>query len=162
MYGDERRLRQILLNLLGNAIKFTDQGSVTLTCRGEPACSPQTGSPQTGSPQTGSPQNDFYLHFKIEDTGVGISPENLERIFEPFKQVGEQARQAKGTGLGLAISKNLVELMGGQLRVSSQINVGTQFGFELTLPVVNYHVAQVTQQQIIGVKGESAQNISRR
>ncbi|MEK8019784.1 MAG: two-component regulator propeller domain-containing protein [Candidatus Parabeggiatoa sp.] len=150
VYGDERRLRQILLNLLGNAIKFTDQGSVTLTCRGEPACSPQTGSPQTGSPQ-----NDFYLYFKIEDTGVGISPENLERIFEPFKQVGEQARQAKGTGLGLAISKNLVELMGGQLRVSSQINVGTQFGFELALPVVNYQIAQVTLQQIIGVKGES-------
>jgi CheY-like chemotaxis protein len=140
VHGDERRLRQILLNLLGNANKFTDQGSVTLKCRGEPAC---------------SPQNDFCLYFKIEDTGVGISPENIESIFEPFKQVGEQKRQAKGTGLGLAISKNLVELMGGQLRVNSQINVGTQFGFELALPVVNYHIAQVTQQQIIGMKGDS-------
>jgi PAS domain S-box-containing protein len=149
VHGDERRLRQILLNLLGNAIKFTEHGSVTLkVCMNadSPACSPNLL--KTCSPGS--------LHFKIEDTGVGISPENLETIFEPFEQVGEQERQAKGTGLGLAISKNLVELMGGQLYVSSQINVGTQFWFELTLPTVNYHVTQIsTQQPIIGVKGKS-------
>jgi signal transduction histidine kinase len=80
-----------------------------------------------------SSKNLVSLSFRIEDTGIGISPENLETIFKPFEQVGEQARQAKGTGLGLAISKNLVELMGGQLCVSSQINVGTQFWFEITL-----------------------------
>jgi PAS domain S-box-containing protein len=167
VYGDERRLRQILLNLLGNAVKFTDQGSITLEvkseklivkneeqqgehigsplqqtqCRREPACSPCSS----------------LIYFKIQDTGVGISPENLETIFKPFKQVGEVERQAKGTGLGLAISKNLVELMGGQLCVSSQINVGTQFWFELALPVVDYSVTKVssTQQLIIGIKGES-------
>jgi len=169
VHGDERRLRQILLNLLGNAIKFTDHGSVTLKvnfkkgkhegkhegkhiglplqtqCRSEPACSPNL--PQTCSPG--------YFHFKIEDTGVGISPENLETIFKPFEQVGEQKRQAKGTGLGLAISKNLVELMGGQLCVSSKLNVGTQFWFELTLLIVDYNVAKVsTQQPIIGLKGK--------
>jgi len=172
VHGDERRLRQILLNLLGNAIKFTDHGSVILKVsyqkvwvnlpkpdrfwkpvrffppnlekillkvsvnEGEPACSP-------------------LLSFRIEDTGIGISPENLENIFKPFEQVGEQERQAKGTGLGLAISKNLVELMGGQLCVSSQINIGTQFWFELALPIVDYNVAKVsTQQPIIGIKGK--------
>jgi predicted ATPase/signal transduction histidine kinase/FixJ family two-component response regulator len=149
VHGDERRLRQILLNLLGNAIKFTEHGSVTLkVCvnADSPACSPNL--PQTCSPSS--------LHFEIEDTGVGISPEHLERIFEPFEQVGEQERQAKGTGLGLAISKNLVELMGGQLYVSSQINIGTQFWFALTLPVIDYNVTKVsTQQPIIGIKGKS-------
>jgi len=160
VHADEQRLRQILLNLLGNAIKFTDQGSVTLKCRGEPACSPQTSSPQTCSPQTSSPQNDFYLYFKIEDTGIGIAPNNLENIFEPFKQVGKLEHQAKGTGLGLTISRNLVELMGGQLRVSSQINIGTQFWFELALKKSSssqkpgISESDVTQQLIIGFKGK--------
>ena len=135
VHGDERRLRQILLKLLDNAIKFTVQGSVTLKVR------------------FNKPNSQFY--FKIEDTGIGISPEHLERIFEPFEQVCTQERQAKGTGLGLAISKNLVELMGGQLCVSSEINVGTQFWFELALAVIDYNVAQFTKHAIIGIKGES-------
>jgi len=136
VHGDERRLQQILLNLLGNAIKFTDQGSITLQVKNE--------------------EKQCKFQFSIQDTGVGISPENIETIFKPFEQVGEQKRQTKGTGLGLAISKKLVELMGGQLYVSSQINVGTQFWFELVLPVVDYHVAKVsTQRPIIGIKDKS-------
>jgi PAS domain S-box-containing protein len=134
VYGDERRLRQILLNLLGNAIKFTDQGSVTL--------------------KVSLNKLNSQVHFKIEDTGIGISPDKIKRIFEPFEQAGAQERQAKGTGLGLAITKNLVELMGGQLCINSQLNIGTQFWFELALPVVDYHIAPVTQQPIIGIKGE--------
>ncbi len=149
VYGDERRLRQILLNLLGNAIKFTDHGSVTLKVKSEEAVRNRVSS-----------RNLVSFSFRIEDTGVGISPENLDAVFKPFKQVGEQERQAKGTGLGLAISRNLVELMGGQLHVSSQINAGTQFWFELTLPVVYYSVADSLAQissrlPIIGVKDES-------
>jgi predicted ATPase/signal transduction histidine kinase/DNA-binding response OmpR family regulator/tRNA A-37 threonylcarbamoyl transferase component Bud32 len=132
VHGDERQLRQILLNLLDNAIKFTNKGNVTLSVHKQNA----------------------KISFRIADTGIGISPENLETIFKPFEQVGDMECQAKGTGLGLAISKNLVALMGGQLRVSSQINVGTQFWFELALPVVDYNVTQVIQQPIIGVKGE--------
>jgi len=144
VHGDERRLRQILLNLLGNAVKFTDEGRVTLEVESEEYKGEHIGSLVS-------------LSFKIEDTGLGISPENLESIFEPFKQVGEQERQTKGTGLGLAISNNLVELMGGQLNVSSQINVGTQFRFEITLPIVGYNFAKVsTQRPIIGIKGESS------
>ncbi len=117
VHGDERRLRQILLNLLDNALKFTVQGNVILTV-------------SFNRPNS-------QLGFKIEDSGMGIAPENLENIFEPFEQVGKLEGHAKGTGLGLAISKHLVELMGGQLCVSSQINVGTQFWFELALPIVD-------------------------
>jgi signal transduction histidine kinase/DNA-binding NarL/FixJ family response regulator len=142
VHGDERQLRQILLNLLGNAVKFTDWGRVTLEVKSEKLI-------------VKSGEQQCKLQFSIQDTGVGISPEHLETIFKPFEQVGTQERQAKGTGLGLAISKNFVELMGGQLYVSSQINVGTQFWFELALPVVDYNVAKVSnQQRIIGVKGE--------
>ena len=144
LHGDEQRLRQILLNLLDNAVKFTAKGSVTLKVRfnqGEHINS------------TCSPQNSLY--FKIEDTGIGISPEHIECIFEPFKQVGEHERQENGTGLGLAVAQILVELMGGQLCVSSQLNIGSQFWFELALPVVeNSHVAQITRQPIIGIKGK--------
>ncbi len=139
LHGDERRLQQILLNLLGNAIKFTDDGSVTLSVD----------------------KQNSKLSFKIEDTGVGISTEDIKSIFKPFEQVGDKERQAKGTGLGLAISKNLVELMGGQLCVSSKINVGTQFWFELVLPVVDYNVVQISQQPIVGIqaKGKQPQKI---
>ncbi|MDM8567470.1 two-component regulator propeller domain-containing protein [Candidatus Halobeggiatoa sp. HSG11] len=139
--GDERRLRQILLNLLTNAVKFTKQGSVSLEVKSEKL-----------TVKNGESEKQSLLHFLIQDTGVGIFPENLETIFEPFKQVGEQEFQAEGTGLGLAISKNLVELMGGQLHVSSQVNVGTQFWFELALPVVDYNVTPIVQQSIIGIQ----------
>ncbi|MEN8218004.1 MAG: ATP-binding protein [Pseudomonadota bacterium] len=147
VHGDERRLRQILLNLLGNAIKFTVQGSVTLKV------TVNKGEHFDEDNHKGLPLR--MISFRIEDTGVGIAPEHLETIFKPFEQVGKQKSQAKGTGLGLAISKNLVELMGGQLYVSSQINIGTQFWFELALPIVDYNVAKVSAQQpIIGVKGK--------
>ncbi len=132
VHGDERRLRQILLNLLGNAIKFTDRGGVTLRVN----------------------KPDSLLCFKIEDSGIGISPENIERIFEPFEQAGELEHQAKGTGLGLTISKKLVELMGGRLCVSSQLRIGTQFWFELALPAVAYDLAPATLLPITGVKGK--------
>ncbi|MDM8562094.1 ATP-binding protein [Candidatus Marithioploca araucensis] len=192
VHGDERRLQQILLNLLSNAIKFTDQGSVILrvkivrnqvssrnsvsskslvrnqvSSRNSVSSSNRVSSKvlrnQVSSRNSVSSKNGVSLSFRIEDTGVGISPENLETIFKPFEQVGEQERQAKGTGLGLAISKNLVELMGGQLCVSSQINVGTQFWFELVLKKPSFSQKlgfsesnyNATQQQIIGVKGES-------
>lgn len=146
VHGDERRLRQILLNLLGNAVKFTDQGRITLKVE-------INKSQYLDSPN--ETQSLGYFHFEIADTGIGIAPEHFDSVFKPFEQVSDQERQAKGTGLGLAISKSLVELMGGQLCVSSQLNVGTRFWFELTLPIVEYKVAQVSSQQaIIGIKGE--------
>ncbi|MDM8527563.1 response regulator [Anaerolineales bacterium HSG24] len=154
VHGDERRLRQILLNLLGNAVKFTDKGSVTLQVKSKK-------SPISNSLDTAQD----WFQFSIQDTGIGISPEYLEVIFEPFEQIDKQKYQTKGTGLGLVISQRLVELMGGQLHVSSQLKVGTQFWFELPLPVVahshklaNYRLSDhnfTGQQLVIGIKGES-------
>ena len=114
--ADERRLRQVLLNLLGNAIKFTDQGTVTLRASAE----------AQGASQV-------LLRFDIEDTGVGMRPEDMKRIFEPFEQVGDVQRRSGGTGLGLAISRALVNDMGGQLQVSSEFGRGTRFRVELPL-----------------------------
>jgi signal transduction histidine kinase/CheY-like chemotaxis protein len=137
VHGDERRLRQVLLNLLGNAVKFTDQGGVTL----------KVESPIPN------------LRFTIQDTGVGLSPQDMERIFDPFQQAGDQEHRAQGTGLGLAISRNLVELMGGSLQTASQPTqgeTGSAFWFELPLPQVDQDVdqsAEAEQRIIAGVKG---------
>ncbi|NRF71711.1 response regulator [Aquincola sp. S2] len=118
--ADERRLRQVLLNLLGNAIKFTDHGTVTLRASAEPQGPSQV-----------------LLRLVFEDTGVGMRPEDLERIFQPFEQVGNADRRNAGTGLGLAITRALVNDMGGQVRVSSELGRGTRFEVELPLPVAS-------------------------
>ncbi|WP_300329836.1 ATP-binding protein [Accumulibacter sp.] len=110
--GDETRLRQILVNLLGNAVKYTQTGSVTL--RFDPL-------PEANEPR---------LRIEVEDTGPGIAPEDQARIFEPFVQAGPADAQ-KGTGLGLAITRQLVELMGGRIELSSQPGQGSRFSFEL-------------------------------
>ncbi|MCY7384837.1 MAG: response regulator [Microcoleus sp. CAN_BIN18] len=118
--ADEKRLRQVLLNLLGNAIKFTDSGSVTLKVEINEA------SLDIPIPR---------IKFQIEDTGVGISPNEVNKLFQAFEQVGEQKRQSEGTGLGLAISQRIVELMGGKIQVESEIGVGSNFYFELAMPI---------------------------
>ena len=123
VHTDERRLRQVLLNLLGNAVKFTDKGSVMFQVSSE-GVRPDDETPDT-----------VTLNFVVTDTGIGISPEEIDTIFDPFIQAGDQERQVEGTGLGLAISHNLVSLMGGGLQVESQPGGGSKFWFELTLPV---------------------------
>ena len=140
--GDEKRLRQVLLNLLGNSVKFTDNGSITMKAE----------------VQKQLEECYISIRFTVEDTGVGITPENLKAIFDPFQQVGDRERQVKGTGLGLSISRNLVELMEGQLKVESKIGSGTKFWFDLTLPVAE-HEEKVedskTDLPIIGIKGKA-------
>ncbi|PNQ73795.1 hypothetical protein C1T31_05530 [Hanstruepera neustonica] len=113
--GDSLRLNQILMNLVGNAIKFTEQGSIQLTC---------------------SLKTTNNLLFCVEDTGIGISQEKLETIFNSFEQ-GEKSKSQifQGTGLGLSISKKLVELQDGEIWVESEINKGSKFCF--TLPLIN-------------------------
>ncbi len=108
--GDPNKLRQILINLMGNAIKFTSSGTVTLRLR------------YTGT---------YDIDFEVEDTGPGIPKEALESIFDPFNQV--KGKYQEGTGLGLAISRRLSELMGGGIRVKSEIGVGSTFHVDIPL-----------------------------
>uniref|UniRef100_C6E5E9 histidine kinase n=1 Tax=Geobacter sp. (strain M21) TaxID=443144 RepID=C6E5E9_GEOSM len=120
MVGDPVRLRQVLANLLGNALKFTQQGSITLTAA-----------------LTGSGENRVALKFSVADTGIGIAAEAMEVIFEKFSQADSSTtRLYGGTGLGLSISKSLVELMGGELSVQSTLGEGSVFSFsiEMSLP----------------------------
>lgn len=119
--ADEKRLRQVLINLLGNAVKFTDQGFVKLAIAQH--------SDATLLP------NHVTLHVQVQDTGVGMSPEHLEAIFQPFEQVGDAQKQSEGTGLGLSISQRIINLMGSQIQVSSQLGSGSTFSFEVVLPI---------------------------
>ncbi|NVM77249.1 signal transduction histidine kinase/ActR/RegA family two-component response regulator [Duganella sp. SG902] len=120
---DETRLRQVLLNLLGNALKFTDRGAVRLHVLPLPA-------------EPGQGADVARVRFEVLDDGIGIAPAQHEAIFRPFEQVGDVSRRAGGTGLGLAISRQLVQLMGGKLQVESAPGKGSRFWFDVPLPVV--------------------------
>ena len=117
--GDEIRLRQILINLLGNAVKFTEQGFVAF----EVSISPRENIKCT----TENCDASTCIRFQIRDTGIGIAPEYLKTIFEPFQQADPKRKQTQGTGLGLAISKKLIEMMGGRLEVESEVGQGSLF-----------------------------------
>lgn len=121
---DEGKLRQVLMNLIGNAIKFTEAGSVTLKV--------VVGEQEFGVRETTDAQF-LTLHFAVSDTGPGIDPAELKTLFESFVQTETGRRSQQGTGLGLALSRKLVELMGGEIHVSSTLNQGTTFDF--TIPV---------------------------
>ncbi|MBD1929542.1 AAA family ATPase [Trichocoleus sp. FACHB-90] len=110
--ADEQRLRQVLINLLGNAVKFTQAGGVAF---------------KVG-------YHEGKIRFQVEDTGLGMAPEQLEEIFLPFHQVGDHNLKTEGTGLGLAITRQLVELMGGKIKVKSTLGKGSIFFFDLDLP----------------------------
>ena len=116
LYGDEQRLKQILVNLVGNAIKFTEKGEVQVNLyRSNPA----------------------QWTMEVSDTGIGIPIEAQAYIFEPFRQVENKVTHAnKGTGLGLAITNQLVDLMGGQIRLESTVGQGSKF--YVILPIHNH------------------------
>ncbi|MBM3300108.1 MAG: DUF3365 domain-containing protein, partial [Deltaproteobacteria bacterium] len=115
--GDPDRLERILVNLIGNAIKFTGKGDVVVKVELE-----------------STNQNEVFLHFSVQDTGIGISAENREKIFAPFEQAeGSSSRRYGGTGLGLAISGQLVTMMGGRIWLDSKVGVGSTFHFTVRL-----------------------------
>ncbi|MEA5488407.1 MULTISPECIES: response regulator [Pseudanabaena] len=121
--GDVTRLRQILLNLVSNALKFTDTGSVRIGVR-------------LASDQVPNPDQPFQLLFSVTDTGIGITDEQRQRLFQPFSQAtATTARKYGGTGLGLVICKNLVETMGGKIQVESKTNQGSTFSFTITTQI---------------------------
>lgn len=116
---DQSKLRQVLINLLSNAVKFTHKGGVTLRVGAYP-----------------QPDGTQRLAFEVEDTGVGIAPEELPRLFDPFVQTSSGEKAQEGTGLGLAISAQYVRLLGGELSVQSTPDVGTRFRFEIPVALV--------------------------
>ena len=134
--ADETRLRQVLLNLLGNAVKFTHAGQVCLRVRGL----------QTAGSHA-------WLQFEVEDTGPGIPADQCEAIFRPFEQGGDLKGRAGGTGLGLAISRQLVSLMGGNIHVRSTPGRGSAFSFEITLPVEHTLTRAPMPRMICGYEG---------
>ncbi|MCP4289564.1 MAG: response regulator [Gammaproteobacteria bacterium] len=151
--ADEVRLRQVLLNLLSNAVKFTEQGGVTLRVSQltpQPPLLQREGEQDLPSPlRRGAGDEvvlpsplrrgaggEVLLHFSISDTGVGVSADDLNRIFRPFEQVGGLKERAAGTGLGLSITQQLVSMMGGELHADSTPGQGSAFWFELSFPVV--------------------------
>ncbi|MDZ7969206.1 MAG: ATP-binding protein [Nostoc sp. DedSLP03] len=146
IHTDEKRLRQVLINLLSNAIKFTNEGSVTFKVK---VINQQLNT---------NGQTNYKIRFEVIDTGAGIIPEQAQKIFQPFEQVGNQKRQSEGTGLGLAISQNIVLLMGGQIQVQSEFGKGSTFWFEAEFSESKdwAKVSRVVEQgTIIGYQGQN-------
>ena len=135
LMGDPMRLRQVLINLLSNAVKFTNVGTVKLY-----------------SSIKHSTDNNTTIYFEVKDSGIGITKEQIERIFEPFVQADNSVtRKYGGTGLGLTITKNIIELMGGHLNVESIPKVGSKFSFELTFDTIDALSDVPTKEIVIDI-----------
>ncbi|MBW4645646.1 MAG: response regulator [Goleter apudmare HA4340-LM2] len=145
IYADQKRLRQVLINLIGNAIKFTDTGKVVFSVKCQ--------NVQSFTLQ----ENPIYqICFEIKDTGIGIAQDQIETIFLPFEQVGNVNKQSEGTGLGLAISQKIIQMMGSTLEVTSQLGKGSTFWFDVELAKSQdwQKITSVSQEgQIIGFTG---------
>ncbi|NQZ21020.1 MAG: response regulator [Colwellia sp.] len=145
--ADEDRLQQILFNLIGNAIKFTQSGSITISAH-------LVGNSENNEQE--------FVCVDITDTGIGIAIENITTIFESFEQVsGNEARSESGTGLGLAVTKQLVELHGGKVTVSSKPNIGSTFSFTLPIYVIDDSEENEFSSTINGISERTKQQLSR-
>lgn len=132
---DQRKLRQVLINLLGNAVKFTDQGQVTLLV--------QRPLGEDGLP---------FLQFTVSDTGIGIKAEKLQKLFLPFEQAHDGIHSEGGSGLGLAISKRFAELMGGRIEAQSRYGEGTEFTFRVPYTSAEQALpADPTKRKVVGL-----------
>ena len=140
LIGDPLRLQQVLLNLLSNAIKFTEQGSIVLSVQLREQLA-----------------EEFLLEFAVRDSGIGISPEAVKRIFNPFEQAdGSTTRKFGGTGLGLPICRRLVRLMGGDITVTSTPNIGSTFSFLIRLS--KSHTTALVAPEDLAISGAEAEN----
>lgn len=137
------RLNQILINLAGNAIKFTEKGSVTIAVK-----------------ELSRSGSESILEFAIRDTGIGIAEEGLNKIFESFSQASnDTTRKFGGTGLGLTISKQLIELQGGSIYVSSELGKGTTFSFKIPYHIASPEEMAAGKQDVFQVNPEELRGI---
>jgi len=131
--GDPVRLRQVLVNLLSNAVKFTNSGMVKLNA----VLKAKTDKTIT-------------MYFEVKDSGIGMTPEQISKIFDPFTQAEKDTtRKYGGTGLGLSITKNIVEMMGGKLAVESTLGIGSKFSFELTFDTIDVSVEHLFDDRVV-------------
>jgi signal transduction histidine kinase/DNA-binding response OmpR family regulator len=159
---DEKKLRQVLINLLGNAVKFTNAGSVTLrvslvashTLR-------ETASASTSSvigqnkKQITNDKEQITIYFEVGDTGLGIAPEEMKQLFQPFGQTESGRKSQQGTGLGLAISQEFVQLMGGKINANSVLRQGSKFSFNIQVkfaPAIAAAPSPTICQRVIGLE----------
>ena len=127
--GDEIRIRQVLNNILSNAVKYTHEGKVSLSVEGKYT------------------EEKFELHMAVEDTGIGIKEKDIDKLFDSFKRLEEKKnRHIEGTGLGLNITRQLIELMGGKIEVSSEYGKGSCFTVQIPQIVVNEEIGEITQE----------------
>ncbi len=134
---DEGKLRQVLINLLSNAVKFTDQGKIVVRVR-------QRGQVQaSGGNPSHRPQS--LLYWEVEDTGCGIAPHELDKVFSSFEQTASGIRSQTGTGLGMSISRSYVQMMGGHLNLRSKLHQGTCFYFELPVALAEAEVVNARE-----------------
>lgn len=149
--GDITRLRQVLVNLLNNAIKFTGEGEVVVYVSAKPI---ETKALEAETDlEVIAEATPYEIQFDVKDTGIGIPPDKLERLFKSFSQVdASTTRKFGGTGLGLAISKQLSELMGGKIWVSSEVSIGSTFSFTITASEIPNYVSPkaATDTQLAG------------
>lgn len=153
VHTDIKRLKQILFNLLGNAVKFTDKGKVTFRVRRirdrnltinalmdshfmDPTDPTNANQLAYSANSISNPMEIAYLLFEVLDTGVGMDAEKLDKIFLPFEQLGENKLKSQGTGLGLAISQKIARMLGGEITVKSEIGLGSCFNLHLSIEVV--------------------------
>ncbi len=136
VYADEKRLRQLLMNLLGNSVKFTEQGYVNL--------------------QVHYDADSQDLRIDIVDTGCGIASDQLNEIFSPFRQAGSILHKAQGTGLGLSITKRLVEMMDGEIGVDSETDKGSRFWFKVPLPISEHYIEPEVTHEFENITGYSS------
>ncbi|MGB3761259.1 MAG: ATP-binding protein, partial [Rivularia sp. (in: cyanobacteria)] len=144
---DKRRLRQVLINLLSNAIKFTEKGCVTLQV-------------EVLEIKKERFSETVRLLFHIEDTGIGMKPEVIDKIFSPFEQLGTTKNKSEGTGLGLALSQKIIEMMNSTIQVKSELEMGSVFQFEIECPIAEdwTETSSITRTgRIVGYIGEKKQ-----
>ena len=166
IYVDEQRLKQVLLNLLNNAAKFTDRGQITLRVSqigliqdSQPKLGFDAGDPDSVEITNIPPDNfpsQVCLRFEVIDTGIGIDRDNFGKIFQPFEQIDKYEFTEVGTGLGLSISRQLIELMDGNLQVESELNHGSTFWFDLVIPEIKVvsKIEAESVREIVGYRGD--------